>query len=169
MNDIVELVRVAVGDRGLRGVSAEKALYRSITDDLIDADRRVWQGEGYHGFPCWNLYRCAIAQDFTMLRDLRYWTVAFAFAYAEDGAIRSDARDSDMITAAAWDALHFVLYKRWALSVRDVSPDSGSRQRVYGRFRKAIASRMLAALDDYTNELQYQLRKVARINKRCSP
>ena len=165
MNDIVELVRVAVGDRGLRGVSAEKALYRSITDDLIDADRRVWQGEGYHGFPCWDLYRCAIAQDYTTFRDLRYWTVAFAFAFAEDGAIRSDARDPDMITAAAWDALYFVLHKRWVLTARDVNPTSGRARAVYVRFRKALAARLLLSLDDYTNELQYQLRKVVRINK----
>lgn len=167
MNDIAELVRAAVGDRGLRSVNAEKALYRNITDDLIDADKRVRRGEGYHGFPCWDLYRCAIAQDYTTLRDLRYWTVAFAFAFAEDGAIRSDARDPDLITAAAWDALHFVLHKRWVLTVRDVGGTSGRRQRVYGRFRKALARRLLAALDDYTNELQYQLRRVVRINKGC--
>lgn len=165
MNDITELVREATGDRYLRVSSVEKALYQEITDDLIDADRRVFEGEGYHGFPCWNLYRCAIAQDYTTLRDLRYWTVAFAFAHAEDGAIRADARDPDLITAAAWDALHFVLHKRWLLTVRDVSPTAKRRQVTYGRFRKALAARMLSALDNYTNELQYQLRKVIRLNK----
>lgn len=168
MNNITEVVREATGDRYLRVSSVEKALYQEITDDLIDADRRVFEGEGYHGFPCWNLYRCAIAQDYTTLRDLRCWTVAFAFAHAEGGAIRTDARDPTLITAAAWDALYFVLHKQWALTVRDVSPKSGSGQRMYGRFRKALAARMLAALDNYTNELQYQLRKVIAANKRCN-
>jgi hypothetical protein len=166
MNDIAELVRAAVADRELRGVTAENALYRNVTDELIDADRRVRRGEGYHGFPCWDLYRCAIAHDYTTRQDLRCWVVAFAFAFAEDGAIRSDARDPDLITMAAWDALHFVLYKRWVLTVRQAAPGHGYKQTIYGRFRKAITARLLTALDNYTNELQYQLRKVRRLNNR---
>lgn len=169
MTAIAETIPEAVGEYDVRVPAIEKALYREITDDLIDADARVFSGEGYHGVPCWDLYRCAIARDFTTYARLRAWMVAFAFAYAACGGLRADAHDDCLIAYAAWDALHFVINKRWLMPVRDVAPNSGSRRGVYGRFRKALARRALASLDAYVNELQYQLRKVVIFNKRAVP
>lgn len=170
MNAAAKELPKGEGDWLLRGMDPETRIYARITPELIDADAYVRNEWGYGGFPCWALYRCAIAQDYVLLAGLRQWVIGFAVVYAECGGLRVDARSDEMIGGAALDALYCALNGRHFMLPGKVAAEAlGVRRDTYVKFRNALAGRLLASLDLYVCRLLLAIREVGRVNKRTNP
>lgn len=156
----------AQGDYDLRGIEAEKALAGQITGTIIGAAWRV-RADWKNGFPCWDMYRAAIAGDSLYLSQLRQWVVAFAVVYAMDGGVRRSAYSDELACVAAWDALHIFLWRRELQPYTVTAEALGLHHRTYKRFRDALARRLEVSHREYMSRLIPAYNETRKAERRC--
>jgi hypothetical protein len=158
--------RMEVGDYDYRVREAEKALAGEITGTVIGAAWRV-RAEWRNGFPCWDMYRAAIAGDSLYLRELRQWTVAFAIVTATDGAVRSSVYSEEFACVAAWDALSIFLWRRELQPYTVTAAALGLHHRTYKRFRDMLALRLEASHEEYFSRLVAAYKATQKAERKC--
>lgn len=153
-------------DYDLRGPDFDTALIGPVTESIIDADRLV-RLEWKNGFPNWMLYRTALAGDSLYLTPLRQWAVAFAVAYCTTGGMRKDAYSEEAACAAAWDALHMVLYRKQFQPYRETAERLGIHHSTYKRLRSHLYLSMKLSMDEYWVQLGAAYRHVILYERRA--
>jgi hypothetical protein len=158
--------RLDLGDYDYRGREAEKALAGEITGTTISAAWRV-RADWRNGFPCWDMYRAAIAGDSLHLRRLREWTVAFAIVTATDGAVRPSVYSEEFACVAAWDALSIFLWRRELQPYTVTAEALGLHHKTYRRFRDMLARRLEASHNEYFDRLVKAYHDARKDERRC--
>lgn len=159
--------RLEVGDYDYRGREAEKELAGAITGTAIGAAWRV-RADWRNGFPCWDMYRAAIAGDSLNLSKLRQWTVAFAIVTATDGAVRASVYSEELACVAAWDALSIFLWRREIQPYTVTAEALGLHHKTYKRFRDLLARRLEASHREYFSRLVAAYHDTKKAERRCA-
>jgi hypothetical protein len=148
-----------VGDYDLRGHDFDTALIGPVTDSIVDADRLV-RAEWRNGFPNWMLYRTVLAGDSLYRTRLRYWCVAFAIAYCQEGGIKRAAYSEETACVAAWDALSMLLNPKADHPYRETAAALGVHHSTYKRLRSNLYAMLRGSMEMYWVQLGAAYRQV---------
>jgi hypothetical protein len=154
------------GDYDYRAREAEKELAGEITGTTIGAAWRV-RADWRNGFPCWDMYRAAIAGDSLSLSKLRHWTVCFAIVTATDGAVRASVYSEEFACVAAWDALSIFLWRRELQSYTVTAEALGLHHKTYRRFRDILVRRLEVSHREYFGRLVSAYYETKKAERRC--
>lgn len=154
----------AVGDYDLRGIDYETYLVGPVTEEIIDADRRVrlrWD----NGFPNWEMYRTAYAGDVHLRKRLRDWCVAYGVSHCHAGGVRPGLPADEIGCLAGWDGFYALLNHRWVVAGLDIADVAGVDPKTYRKVRNRVYAALAGSLREYWGLLDIEIREVFRLNR----